>query len=495
MLTKLTSKWVLAFEGADHVLIEDGEVLFANGKVLSIGPATRTEADRHEDFGGALIAPGFIDLNALADADTTILGFGSAGDATRGTWSADYAATAHDVLDRTEMLAAAHAAFGQLLLSGTTTALPVTSLLFRAWAENSDEFDAFAGLSQKLGIRLVLGPSFRSAVNVIDADGALTQIEDEARGLAGLDDAISFIRRHQSSADSLISGLLVPSTIDTCSDALLVRTAQAAQELGVPFRLHCCQSETEADLIWARSGKTSIGLLRDLGILSERALLPHAINLGGPDADPALIAADLSVLAESGATVVHCPLVVGRGGRRLDSFGAFLRQGIAIGIGTDTTPPNMLMNLQMGLATARFDGRHATGPAEYYRAATLGGAKALNRPDLGRLAVGSAADIVVWDLSVFDAQPSHDPIEALFLMPPGLRADQVWVAGRRVVKDGHVVDFNESEASASLQTIFEKLRNSYAERHWKGHDWQSLFPPAFPVRRQAQPSTGKRHHD
>jgi cytosine/adenosine deaminase-related metal-dependent hydrolase len=280
-----------------------------------------------------------------------------------------------------------------------------------------------------------------------------------------------------------VSGLLVPSTIETCSDELLLRTAAAAESLSIPFRLHCCQSVAEADLMWLRSRKSSIAHLRDLGILSERALLPHAIHLGGPQAGPGLVEADRVALRESGAVVVHCPLVVGRSGRRLESFAAFRDEGILIGIGTDTAPPNMLMNLQMGLAMARIGDSRATGPEDYFRAATLGGADALRRPDLGRLASGSSADIVVWDLSSLEVQPVHDPLEALFLMPPG-RARHVWVAGRQVVQEGSVVGVDESALAGSMQAIFDRLRASFSERHRSAQAWPDLFPSSFPARRK-----------
>lgn len=492
MTVKLTARWVLGFEGADHVLFDDGEVVFDGSGVLHAGCRTNYQADRHEALGHVLIAPGFIDLNALADVDTTILGFGGKSPAGAKAWSARYAGSAHDVLTLEEIVTGARGAFCQLLLSGITTALPVTSLLFRRWAESGTEFDAIADLASEVGIRLFLGPSFRSFVNVEEDDGAVGQRADEAAGLAGLADAVDFIERCRESRGGLVSGLLVPSTIETCSDGLLSQTAAASAALGVPFRLHCCQSEAEADLIWRRSGKSSIAHLRELGILSDRALLPHAIHLGGPQADPALVLADRAALRESGAVVVHCPLVAGRSGRRLESFAAFRDEGIRIGIGTDTAPPNMLMNLQLGLATARMSDSCSTGPGDYFRAATLGGADALRRPDLGRLATGSSADIVAWDLSGLEVQPVHDAIEALFLMPPG-RATHVWVAGRQVVRDCRLVGIDEAELAGAVQEIFEGLRASFSERNRSALPWPDLFPSSFPVRRKTAAKNERQH--
>lgn len=476
---KLIARWALGYDGTRHVLYEDAEVVFDTSGVVRVGPRSDFVADVTHDLDMALVAPGFVDLNALADVDTTILGFGGTAMPGAKSVKADHVPVARDVLTPDQMVMAARGAFCQLLLGGITTALPVTSLLFREWAETSAEFDLIAALAGELGIRLVLGPSFRSAVNVEQPDGTEGQVWDEAAGLAGLADAVDFITRSAGSQGGLVSGLLVPSTIETCSDTLIRRTAEAAERLGVPFRLHCCQSHGETSAIWKRAGTSSIGLLRDLGVLSPRALLPHAKNLGGPDGDPALVSQDRAALAQSGATVVHCPLVIGRAGRRLDSFGSFSAEGIRIGLGTDTAPPNMLMNLQTGLAMARITDRD-TRPTDYLRGATLGGAEAIGRGDLGRLQPGSAADIVVWDMSGLDVQPVHDPVETLFLMPPGVRARHVWVAGRQVVRDARVVGADEGAIAAQMKEIFELLRNSFASRHPDGKTWSELFPPSFP---------------
>jgi hypothetical protein len=138
------------------------------------------------------------------------------------------------------------------------------------------------------------------------------------------------------------------------------------------------------------------------------------------------------------------------------------------------------MNLQLGVATARMEAAPA-GTADYFRAATLGGADAIGRPDLGRLVAGCAADIVVWDLADLLVQPVHDPVQALFLMPPGRRAREVWVAGRRVVADFRLARGDEQAIAAAVPPIFEKLREAYAERSPDGADWRSLFPPSFPI--------------
>lgn len=484
MIEKLTAKWVLDGTGDVHRLITEGEILFEGDTILHVGPRSEQRADRTTDCGRALIAPGFVDLNALADVDTTILGVGSPRNPQDTAWSRVYAEGGRrDLLTPAERETSVRIVFSQLLSSGITTALPVTSLLFREWAESAEEFRAIARIGQEMGLRLCLGPSFRSAVNVVEEDGSFGQYRREDLGEAGLEDAIAFIRACKTMGP-LVTGLLVPSTIDTCSDDLIRATAEAARDLGVPFRLHCCQSLREAEIIWERSGRSSIAHLAELGVLVPNALLPHAVDLGGPEARADLVAADIDLLAETGATVVHCPLVIGRGGRRLESFGDFRERGISIGFGTDTAPPNMLMNLQMGLAMGRVGGKEETEPAALYHAATIGGADAIGRPDLGRLAPGKRADIVVWNMADPSVQPIFDPLEALFLMPPGCRARHVWVGGAQSVADFSPTSALPDDPASEIETIFQKLLDSFEDRNWRGMASNDIHAPSRTSKRK-----------
>jgi cytosine/adenosine deaminase-related metal-dependent hydrolase len=78
-----------------------------------------------------------------------------------------------------------------------------------------------------------------------------------------------------------------------------------------------------------------------MGFLSPRVLLPHVTWVSGSRGIDRP-GRDLEIIADSGATIVHCPLVSARGGRALDSFAGYRRRGLRIGMGTDTWPPDMV---------------------------------------------------------------------------------------------------------------------------------------------------------
>ena len=86
-------------------------------------------------------------------------------------------------------------AFAELLRNGITTALPIASLFYREWGETYDEFAGAAAAAEELGLRIYLGPAYRTGNQVVDDDtGEISFWFDEERGLRSLDEALRFCR-------------------------------------------------------------------------------------------------------------------------------------------------------------------------------------------------------------------------------------------------------------------------------------------------------------
>jgi cytosine/adenosine deaminase-related metal-dependent hydrolase len=332
---------------------------------------------------------------------------------------------------------------------------------------------------------MYLGPSYRTGLPVVYPDGRFGMHWDVARGMRGLQDAIHFVRDFDGAHDGLVRGFLQPDRIEGCTDELLVRTAEAAAALDCPLRLHCCQGELELRLVQERWGKSSLAVLRDLDLLSRRALLPHGLYLGGLDPTPEQVERELDWLAASGATIVHCPLVSARGGGVMDSFSRFRECGINIGLGTDTFPPDIILNMHAGLMATRIRERAPrASAAAYFTAATIGGADALGRPDLGRLMPGALADITIFDLDGFHLGQLVDPIQTLVLNGSGRDVKTVIVDGRTVVTDRQIAGIDLDAFLARAQRQFETLIASYPERSHLHPPVEEIFAPSFPIRRR-----------
>jgi cytosine/adenosine deaminase-related metal-dependent hydrolase len=482
----LTARWLVGHRGGRHVLIENGEIVFEDGAVVFVGHRFTGEIARRIDYGNALIGPGFVDLDALSDLDTTILAYDNQPAWKKGrVWPRSYLdAGPYEMYSREELAFQKKHAFATLIRNGITTALPIASLFYRAWGETPQEFDDAAEASAALGLRTYLGPAYRTGNQVVEVDGRITTHYDEPRGLAELDAAIAFCERHEGAAGGLIRTMLAPDRIETSTAQLLRRTAEAGRALDVPVRLHCCQSKIEYDLVLAQHGMSPPEWLESLGFLNERALLPHGTVVSGSRL-VTRAGRDLEIIRDSGAAIVHCPLVSGRHGNAIDHFGRYRDMGLKIGMGTDTSPPDMIMNMQVGMILARtLAGNVAACRSEdYYDAATVGGADALGRSDLGRLQPGARADITVFDLDRPHLGQVIDPIQTMLLAGHGRDFADVIIDGRFVMEDRMIPGVDEAADKARAQTQFEGVMARYPERT-HGHPAASeIFSSSYPVER------------
>ena len=484
MRTRLKAAVVVGFNGTSHEIWRDGEVVFSGDQVEFVGRDFPGHVDKTVDYGQALIGPGLIDLDALGDLDSGVLGFDNGDKLEMGRlWSADYLALGpRETYSAEEEAFKYRYAFSQLIRNGITTALPITSMYYRAWAENYDEFACVAGIAGQLGLRVYLGPCYMSGMTYIRQDRSLAQHWDEPRGLAGLEHALRFFQDFDGAHDGLVRGMLAPDRIETCTPALLARTADLSRELKSPVRLHCCQSVYEFELVQKLRGTTPLGWLEKMGLLNSRAILPHGIYISGHPRVPDRSQDDWHRLRASNASIAHCPVVFARMGDALPSFSKFKEAGINIGLGTDTWPPDLLHNMQVGLYVARvIEGDAArTSTADMYNAATLGGAKALGRDDLGRLAPGAQADIVVFDLHAVHLGPLFDPFKNLILAGRGTDCRASYIRGRQLMENFELLGTNSTQLQIQAQHQFEKLMASHTTRAFGKPAQDQLFHPVFP---------------
>jgi cytosine/adenosine deaminase-related metal-dependent hydrolase len=322
-----------------------------------------------------------------------------------------------------------------------------------------------------------------SGLSYMKENGDIAQYYDEARGISGLKEAIRFIADFDRSSGGRIRGFLAPDRIETQTEEVLRRTADAANELDVPVRLHCCQSVYEFNTVMDRTGKTPYEWLNSLNLLTSRMVLPHGIYLSGrPDVNEG-IGDDLDLLRRSGASLVHCPVVFARSGEALNSFSSYRSMGINIAMGTDTHPADMVENIRQGLNICHImdRGSRRSTAADFYNAATLGGAAALGRDDIGRLAPGAKADITVYDLSGFHLGPFIDPIRSMILSGTGRDFVASIIDGVEVMRDGQVAGTNELELSILANRQFRKVITSHARQAGRPAEEDKITPSTFEI--------------
>jgi cytosine/adenosine deaminase-related metal-dependent hydrolase len=137
------------------------------------------------------------------------------------------------------------------------------------------------------------------------------------------------------------------------------------------------------------------------------------------------------------------------------------------------------------MATRIIEGSPRVTAADYYTAATIGGANAIGRRDLGRLMPGACADITVFDLNGFHLGQFIDPIQTMVLSGSGRDFTTVIVNGRTVVQDRQIAGVDLDAMHARAQRQFEQLIASYPERSHLHPPVEEIFTASLPVRRRA----------
>ncbi len=128
-------------------------------------------------------------------------------------------------------------------------------------------------------------------------------------------------------------------------------------------------------------------------------------------------------------------------------------------------------------------GHSSLDTRDVYNAATLGGAKALHRDDVGKLAVGAKADIVVVDAKHPAMMPLREPIRSLVYVAGDRAVRDVYVDGTAVVREGQVVNIDYAAASQALEEAQLRAMAETPKLDWAGRKVDELAPLVLPIKK------------
>jgi cytosine/adenosine deaminase-related metal-dependent hydrolase len=122
-------------------------------------------------------------------------------------------------------------------------------------------------------------------------------------------------------------------------------------------------------------------------------------------------------------------------------------------------------------------------PRDVFNAATLGGTAFIDRSDLGRLAPGAKADVLLIKLDQLGAPVYADPIKALVDGASGRDVDTVIVDGKILVQGGRSTRIDEDQVYANARQATEQYWYQVPGWRWDGATVDRIIPPAFPIHR------------
>ena len=468
------ASWIAAWDEASeaHVYLRDGDVVFTDHRIVQVGGTWEGEADETVDGRNRFVMPGLINVHAHPHHETAYKGIREEHGVPEMYMTGLYERMQAFSLDPEGRAACAELSYADLLLSG------VTSL-----ADLSSDFGGWLDLIGRSGLRGFVAPGYASARWKLENQHVLGFDWDEAAGRQGFEDAIRLIEAAEQHPSGRLSGVVFPAQIDTCSEELLRDSAAFARDTGRPCTTHLSQSVMEFNEMVRRHGVTPAQFAHAIGFLGPETSLGHCIFIDEHSSLRWHSRRDLAILAETGATVAHCPSPFARYGDTLEDVGRYRRAGVHVAMGTDVAPHNLIEEMRLALILSHVAARdiHTAHAGDLFHMATVEGARAMLRDDLGRLAPGAKADVVAVDLSVPEMMPVRDPLKSLIYHAADRAVREVWVDGERVVSDAKLLTLDRADAAGRLAEAQERMCADVPNHDYAGRTAEEISPLSLPL--------------
>ncbi len=252
--------------------------------------------------------------------------------------------------------------------------------------------------------------------------------------------AETLTRTQNGRADGRIVTGVAPHSVYACDEGLLREVAQLARDTGCRVHTHLSETQREVEECEATYGRRPPRFMADCGLFDGPTLAAHAVHL---DAD------DIALLAERDVAVAHNPASNLKLRSGLAPVPALLQAGVRVGLGTDSAGSNDSLDLWRDCflaAVLHAWGDDTSAGAAALELATAGGAAALRMEDqIGAIAPGMKADLVLMDLDRLTLAPATDVTRTLAFAARGDEVATVIVDGRMVVKDRRVLAVDEAD--------------------------------------------------
>ncbi|WP_299656382.1 8-oxoguanine deaminase [uncultured Tateyamaria sp.] len=414
----------------DRRILRDVDVLLRDGQIADIGPDLHTSGEVI-DASACVVTPGLVNthhhlyqtLTRAVPAAQNALLFG-------------WLQTLYPIWARftpEHMFVSAQIGLAELALSGCTLSSDHLYLY-----PNGTRLEDTIAAAAEVGLRF--HPT-RGAMSIGESDGGLppdSLVEHEADILTDMVRVVDAF--HDPSPGAMVRVGVAPCSPFSVSRDLMREAAVLARDKGVMMHTHLAENDEDIAYSLAQFGCRPGQYAEDLGWVGSDVWHAHCVKLD---------ASEIDLFARTGTGVAHCPCSNCRLGSGIAPVRAMRDAGVPVGLGVDGSASNDAGNLvaearQAMLLQRVSRGADAMSAMEALEIATRGGADILGRADCGRLAVGTRADVAIWDVSGIEAAGSWDPAALLLAGPTTVR--DLFVEGRQVVRDGHVATFDLSAA-------------------------------------------------
>lgn len=266
--------------------------------------------------------------------------------------------------------------------------------------------------------------------------------------------------------------VLGPSAPQRCTDQLLRRIRDLSEEFDRIIITHVLETKVQRVSGEKFYGKSILRHLKDIGFLGPRVALVHCVWVSDED---------LNLIAESQASIIHCPVSNLKLGSGIAPLESMLSKKITVGLGTDNTSCNDSQNMfevmkLAGLLPKINHERFERWPKalDIFNMATSKGAKiARKEGEMGTLKSGSRADLVILDLKGPSFLPVGEIQRNLVYSENGRSVHSVIAGGEMILEAGKLTRVNESDLREEILEVSARLRKDHRSVFEKA---QEIFP-------------------
>ena len=445
-------------------MIENGAVLIEDGRVAFAGPAGELGRVEGADVLGSerhLVIPGLVNAHThgrgLMGLQTNIP------DGYFEPWLLDYW-----VQHPLDVYLDTLYANTRMIRSGVTQVMH--SGYSRDWSRTEEEVRDTLRAYADSGLRVAyaVGMENRNTLVYEDNDAFLARLpgnlaarvraQFDSLGPANAERTFGFIAElcAEYAGQEGIRIFFGPTGAEWCSDELLERVAREAERLDAGIHLHCLESLFQREYAERAYNRSSIEIIRDLGIAGPHTSIAHGTWAAQ---------SDFAILCETDTTVCHNASSNLRLRMGIAPVAQMQEAGVRVAIGMDGQTLNNDEDMLQEMRLVRNLHRLPQGPGfdpemtsfDILRMATVNGAEATNYGKAtGRLAKGCLGDAVILDYDAITLpyiSPEVHPVDALVQMGKAAHIDAVVIGGRPVFADGEFVRLDEAEIARNLGEI------------------------------------------
>ena len=426
-----------------------GHILIEGNRIVSAGPERFDGiADQIIDASRMVVLPGLINTHHHFFQSLTRNLY-----ATQKSGLFDWLVTNYEIwrgLDGEAFYISAKTAVTELLKSGCTTTSD--HLYLFPHAAEPDLVDREIAAARELGIRF---QPTRGSMSMSQKDGGLPPRSVTQSEAQIIEDTQRVIRRyHDDSFGAMTRIALAPCSPFSVTPKLMRQTARIARENNLQIHTHIAETKDEEAFCLNKFGQRPFDYMQSLGWISDNAWFAHSIYLN--DAE----------IRQAGAAqigVAHCPSSNLRLGSGIARIKELLDAGIKVGIGVDGSASNdssnMLLEMRQAMLISRLRASQFwLSTEDILWMATVGGARALGRNDIGQIESGKCADLTLISMDRIEyAGAQHDPVAAIIFCAAMNPVDWVIVNGQVVVEQGQVRGLDEPALIRKQQQISDEL--------------------------------------